>query len=305
MFVELKAPHHSVKDAYDDNLRDYKDTIPQLFWYNAFIILSNGAETVVGSITSEWDHFSEWRRINDEGEEGVVSLETAIRGTCDQTRLLDIVENFLLYEEQQGGLAKLVAKNHQYLGVNKVITSSASGPGTTAPNHGRLGVFWHTQGSGKSYSMVFFSQKVLRKLPGHWTFLVVTDRKDLDTQIYKNFANTGTLNEPENRVPGDSGRAPAELLHEDHRYVFTLIQKFRTEQRGEGYPKLTDRSDIIVMADEAHRSQYDTFALNMRNALPQRRLHRLYRHALDGRRGTHHGGLRRLHQHLQLQALSR
>ena len=224
----------------------------------------------MGSITSAWDHYSEWRRINDEGEEGVVSLETAIRGTCDQTRLLDIVENFLLYEEQQGGLAKLVAKNHQYLGANRVFDElqRIRPQGTTATGHGRLGVFWHTQGSGKSYSMVFFSQKVLRKLPGGWTFLVVTDRKDLDTQIYKNFANTGTLNEPEDCVRARDAEHLAQLLHEDHRYVFTLIQKFRTEQRGEVYPMLTDRSDIIVMADEAHRSQYDTFALNMRNALP-------------------------------------
>jgi type I restriction enzyme R subunit len=128
-----------------------------------------------------------------------------------------------------------------------------------------LGVFWHTQGSGKSVSMVFFAQKVLRKLPGNWTFVIVTDRQDLDDQIYKNFANVGAVTEKE--AHAESGRGLQRLLQEDHRYVFTLIQKFGTE-KGQKYPKLSDRSDIIVMTDEAHRSQYDTFALNMRNALP-------------------------------------
>ena len=116
--------------------------------------------------------------------------------------------------------------------------------------------------------MVFFSQKVLRKLPGNWTFLIITDREDLDGQIYRNFASTGAVIEPEDSVRAQSAEHLKQLLNaEDHRYLFTLIQKFRTE-KGEEYPKLSDRSDIIVITDEAHRSQYDTFALNMRNALP-------------------------------------
>ncbi len=131
----------------------------------------------------------------------------------------------------------------------------------------KLGVFWHTQGSGKSYSMVFFSQKILRKLPGNWTFLIVTDREDLDDQIYKNFAGVGATTEPETQVRAQRGEHLKQLLQEDHRYVFTLIQKFRTD-RGKAYPKLSYRSDIIVITDEAHRSQYDQLALNMRNALP-------------------------------------
>ena len=136
-----------------------------------------------------------------------------------------------------------------------------------AQNQGRLGVFWHTQGSGKSYSMVFFAQKMLRKLPGNWTFVVVTDRDDLDDQIYKNFASAGVVTEPEDAVRAASGEHLKQLLREDHRYVFTLIQKFHT-RKGETYPVLSTRSDIIVMPDEAHRTQYDTLALNMRNALP-------------------------------------
>jgi len=194
----------------------------------------------------------------------VVSLETMIRGMCEKQKLLDLVENFTLFDEGRGEPIKMIAKNHQFLGVNRAIEAVKK----IRENQGRLGVFWHTQGSGKSYSMVFFSQKIHRKLAGNWTFLVVTDRQDLDGQIYKNFAGVGAVSEPEERARAQSGEHLNELLREDHRYLFTLIQKFRTEN-GEKYPKLSERSDIIVITDEAHRSQYDIFALNMRNALPR------------------------------------
>lgn len=263
IFVELKASHKKIENAFNDNLKDYKTAIPQLFWYNAFIILSNGSQSRIGSLTAEWEHFADWKKINSEGEEGTISLETMIRGTCDKRRLLDLVENFILFAETKGGMQKLVAKNHQFLGVNNAIEGVRNIKG----NQGRLGVFWHTQGSGKSYSMVFFSQKVLRKLPGNWTFLIVTDRQELDGQIYKNFAGCGVVTEEEKRIHAQSGEHLKELLREDHRFIFTLIQKFRTD-KGATYPQLSDRSDIIVITDEAHRSQYDVFALNMRNALP-------------------------------------
>lgn len=261
VFVELKAVHKRLKDAYQRNLRDYKTTIPHIFWYNALIILSNGSQSRIGTITAEWEHFAEWKKINSEGEEGIVSLETMIQGTCEPERLLDLVENSVLFSETKGGLAKMLAKNHQYLGVNNTFDAVRS----IHERQGRLGVFWHTQGSGKSFSMIFFSQKVLRKLPGDYTFLIVTDRRELDDQIYKNFAGAGAVTEEQ--VQADSGGHLKQLLREDHRYVFTLIQKFHT-QKGETYPRLSDRSDIIVITDEAHRSQYDIFALNMRNALP-------------------------------------
>lgn len=263
VFIELKASHRKLENAFRDNLRDYKDTIPQLFWYNSLIIVSNGSQSRIGSLTANWEHFADWKKINDEGEEGVISLETMLRATCDKRRLLDLVENFILFADTQGGTQKLLAKNHQYLGVN----SAVSAVGKIRENQGRLGVFWHTQGSGKSYSMVMFAQKVLRTLPGNWTFLIVTDRQELDGQIYKNFAGCGIVTEEEKRIHATSGTHLKELLQEDHRYVFTLIQKFRTD-RGEQYPLLSERSDIIVITDEAHRSQYDIFALNMRNALP-------------------------------------
>ena len=247
VFIELKASHKAIKNAYEENLTDYKDTIPHLFWYNAFIILSNGSQSRIGSHTAEWDHFVDWKKIGDEKEEGVISLETMIRGTCEKARLLDIAENFILFSEVQGGLAKMTAKNHQYLGVNNAIEAFKK----AKDNEGRLGVFWHTQGSGKSFSMVFFAQKVLRKVPGNFTFVVVTDRKELDGQIYKNFARTGATTEDE--IQAESSDDLKRLLKEDHRYIFTLIQKFRVE-RGEEYPMISDRSDIIVMTDEAHRS---------------------------------------------------
>ena len=261
LFVELKTAHRNLKSAYTDNLRDYKDSISHLFWYNAFIILSNGSESRIGTVTSAWEHFSDWPKINSEGEEGVISLETMIRGTCQPLRFLDIVENFILYMEVRGGLIKLVSKNHQYLGVNNAMKAIEN----ISKREGKLGVFWHTQGSGKSISMIFFSRKVLHKMLGNWSFVIITDRRDLDDQIYKNFARTGIVTEK--KAQAESSAHLRQLLREDHRYVFTLIHKFRTEV-GEKHPVLSERSDIIVITDEAHRSQYDTLALNMRTALP-------------------------------------
>ena len=262
LFVELKAAHKQIQTAYTGNLTDYKDTIPHLFWFNAFIILSNGSEAKVGSITSEWGHFNDWKKINNEGEEGVISLETVLRGTCEPIRFLDILENFLLFMEVRGGIVKIVPKNHQYLGVENAMAALRE----IKNRKGRLGVFWHTQGSGKSISMIFFSQKVLRKVPGNWTFVVVTDRQELDDQIYKTFANAGVITE--GHCQAESSKDLRQLLTEDHRFVFTLIHKFRTED-GSPHPVLSQRDDIIVITDEAHRSQYDTLALNMRNALPK------------------------------------
>ena len=222
----------------------------------------NGQETRIfrSSITAGWEHFSDWKRINNEGEEGVISLETMIRGICKKNRFIDIAENFNLFQDARGGVSKITAKNHQFLGVNNAVAALNQ----IQENQGRLGVFWHTQGSGKSFSMAFFSQKVLRKLPGNWTFVIITDRNDLDKQIYKNFCSTGVVTE---ECQAESGAHLRQLLTEDHRFIFSLIQKFGTEP-GTAYPELSDRSNIIVMTDEAHRSQYDTLALNMRNALP-------------------------------------
>ena len=268
VFIELKASHHNLKHAFDDNLSDYRDTIPEIFTPNGFILLSNGAQTKVGTITSGWEFFSEWKKIDDEGEEGVVSLDTVIRGMCTKERLLDIIENFIAFQDLPGGFVKLLARNHQYLGVNNALARMDELQGAPADERGRLGVFWHTQGSGKTLSMIFFSQKVLRKRPGNWSFVIVTDREDLDDQAYREFARSGVVNEK--NVQASSSTHLRELLGEDHRYVFTLIHKFRTE-KGERHPALSGRTDVIVITDEAHRTQYDTLALNMRDALPNAR----------------------------------
>ena len=256
LFIELKATHVRLETAFNGNLRDYKDTVPQLFWANALVILSNGSQSRVGSITAGWEHLVEWKKVDDENEESRVSLETMLRGVCKPERFLDIVENFTLFQEVPGGLIKLTAKNHQYLGVNNSLEALKD----VRKREGKLGVFWHTQGSGKSVSMIFFAQKVLRKMPGNWTFVIVTDRQELDGQIYKNFASAGVVTE--GRAQAESGAHLRQLLSEDHRYVFTLIHKFRVAE------EVSKRNDIIVITDEAHRSQYDTLALNMRTALP-------------------------------------
>ena len=262
VLMEFKRIDENLYSAYNDNLRDYKDTIPHLFWYNALIIVSNGSESRVGSLTADWEYFTEWKRTESEDEQHQVSLEMLLQGVCYPKRLLDIIENFTLFMEVQGGTIKLISKNHQYLGVNNAIAALQE----TKSNFGKLGVFWHTQGSGKSISMLFFAQKVLRKMPGHWTFVVVTDRKELDNQIYKTFASaSGVLTQQ--KVHAENIQHLRQLLSEDHRYIFTLIQKFQTTGN-EPHPVLSERSDIIVITDEAHRSQYDTLALNMRTALP-------------------------------------
>lgn len=266
VFIELKKPASPLKSAFDDNLRDYRgQSVPQLFHPNAFILLSNGSDTKIGTLTSAWEHFFDWKRVSDEDETGRVSLERALHGLLEPARLLDYIENFTVFEEGKGGLIKKTAKNHQFLGVNKSIARLVELRETEKAQRKRLGVFWHTQGSGKSLSMVFFTQKVLRKVLGSCTFLIVTDREELDDQISKTFKATGATARED--VRATSGEHLKELLRGNERYIFTLIQKFRNEP-GQPYPELSDRSDVIVITDEAHRSQYDIFALNMRNALP-------------------------------------
>ena len=267
LFVELKAAHRNLRKAYEENLTDYKDTIPTLFSYNAFVILSNGIHSRIGSITSPYNYFNEWKRISDEEEEGVVSMETILRGVCDRGRFMDLFENFILFDDGGGKLSKIIARNHQYLGVNNAMISVDN----MRELKGRLGVFWHTQGSGKSYSMVFFTRKVHRKKTGSYTFLIVTDRQELDRQIYGTYADVGAVTKvkggKKSPVQAKDGEHLKKLLQGKNKYLFTLIHKFHVE-KGQQYPKITERNDIIVISDEAHRTQGGTFALNMRNAIP-------------------------------------
>lgn len=258
VFFELKAHHTDLAHAYTDNLNDYKATIPSLFHCNAFIILSNGTDARVGTITSPYKFFIDWKRINED-EEGVVNLDTMLQGTCDPHRLLDLFENFLLFDGVGAGVTKLMAKNHQYIGVNKVVEKARN----IDELRGKLGVFWHTQGSGKSYSMVFLTQKILRKFGGGYTFLIVLDRSELENQIYDTFTGVGAVTEK--NVRATSRDDLRRLLAENHRYVFSLIHKFSFNPNVESeYPLITERHNIIVISDEAHRTQGGKFAQNMR-----------------------------------------
>ena len=258
VFFELKAHHTDLRNAYTDNITDYKDAIPTVFHCNAFIVLSNGTDAKVGTITSPYKFYLDWKRIT-EAEEGIVSLDTMLRGTCSKQNVMDIFENFLLFDESGGDVIKIMAKNHQFIGVNKVIEKAQN----IEELKGRLGVFWHTQGSGKSYSMVFISQKIHRKFGGSYTFLIVVDRSELERQLYDTYTGVGAVTSK--NVVAKNRENLRELLKENHRYVFTLIHKFSIDPKVENeYPLITDRKNIIVISDEAHRTQAGTFAQNMR-----------------------------------------
>lgn len=271
IFIELKAAHRKLENAYNDNFTDYKDVIPKLFYYNAFVVLSNGIESRIGSVTGKYQHFHEWKRITEE-EDGIVALDRIIVGVGDKKRFLDLFENFILYDNSLGKVVKLIARNHQFIGVNKAIENIRHKNELFRLNQisleekQKLGVFWHTQGSGKSYSMVFFCQKVHRKFTGSHTFLIVTDRNELDTQIYGTFSGVGAVPSvkagAKDSLKANSGKHLKELLGSEHRYLFSLIHKFNFEE------EITKRDNIIVISDEAHRTQVGNLAMNLRNALP-------------------------------------
>jgi type I restriction enzyme R subunit len=267
VFIELKNSNVKLKSAFDDNLTNYKAEIPQLFLTNAFCILSNGIETKVGSYTAGWEHFFQWLRIDDEKEkvdrkriaqEGT-SIEYAIDGLLNPKRLLDYIENYIIYYKET---SKIIGQNHQFIGVNNAFEAFRDRENLK----GRLGVFWHTQGSGKSFSMIFLTRKIFRKLTGNFSFVVVTDREDLDGQIYRNFLHSETVKKSDAAQPKNSEEL-RKFLGLNKRAVFTLIQKFRYD-RGKEYPVLSERNDIIVIVDEAHRTQYKSLAENMRKGLP-------------------------------------
>jgi type I restriction enzyme, R subunit len=352
VFIELKAVYRNIRAGFDDNLTDYlsEHSIAHAFFHNAFLVVSNGDRARYGSITSKWEHFTEWKR-NSEKEKGRVDAEVLLDGMLSKERLLDLVENFIVFDDSRpGGTRKIAARNHQVLGVNNAVASVKRqeelkkqfprgkrlvpyeaeewetllaaedhhpGPGNQKvppdasrkgggscflgteserevlpegkgsdseeksrsrkrekiealplvrrahPDLGRLGVFWHTQGSGKSYSMVFLAEKVRRVVPGNFTFVLMTDREDLDDQILRTFVGCGVADEKTPRAK--SGEDLKMLLGENHRFVFSLIHKFNRDVKEEPY---SEREDIIVISDEAHRTEAGKFARNMRMALP-------------------------------------
>lgn len=260
LFVELKKTTVDVQNAYEDNYTDYQDTIPHLFYYNAFVMLSNGTEAKVGTLGSKYEFFHEWKRLA-EAERGSVALETMLRGICKKENFLDLFENFILFDHSGGNTAKILARNHQYLGVNEAMKAYAA----RKLNNGKLGVFWHTQGSGKSYSMVFLAQKIRRKFEGSPTFVILTDRDELNKQISDTFENCGLLGDVKaSQFIATSGDDLIQKLKGNPSFIFTLIQKFN---KPDAKPILPDH-DVIIMSDEAHRSQYGIFADNMMKLLP-------------------------------------
>lgn len=267
VFIELKNSNIPVKNAYDINLKNYLKDIPYLFNYNQICVLSNGMETRLGSFAAGYEFFFEWLKVENEKEnpnrkairENCTSLEYFIAGLCEPKNLLDYIENFILYDRRR---TKIIAKNHQFFGVNNAYNAFLH----REELKGKLGVFWHTQGSGKSYSMIMLTRKIKHKCTGNFTFLIVTDRDDLDTQIYKNFLRTEFITENDKVQPANSKQLREELKT-NKSILFTLIHKFRYE-KGKKYPILSERNDIIVIVDEAHRTQYRDLAENMRTGLP-------------------------------------
>lgn len=271
VFIELKNSIVKVEEAYNKNLKDYMRDIPNLFAFNQICVLSNGLETKLGAFNATYDYFFEWLKIDSEKEKlnrGAIlvadnvndsSVRYFVDGLLNKKRLIDYIENFILFENQR---IKIIAKNHQYLGVNNLMESVEN----RKKLNGKLGVFWHTQGSGKSYSMVMFARKVKRKIQGNFSFLIITDREDLDTQIHKNFVRTEVIGTKEECQPKDSKQL-RDFLTTNKAFIFTLIHKFRYDKTKK-YPVLSTRDDIIVLVDEAHRTQYKDLAENMRTALP-------------------------------------
>ena len=259
LFVELKGVDVDVENAYNNNYKDYLDTIPQLFHYNAFLMLSNGYEAKIGTLDSKYEFFHEWKRLKEE-DAGSVELETMLRGVCDKRTFLDLLENFVIYDHSDGRTTKILSRNHQYLGVNRAIEAYRD----RKFKDGKLGVFWHTQGSGKSYSMVFFARKINRKFEGSPTFVVLTDREELNKQISELFVNCGLIGGEAANYIASSGQNLIDRLKDNPPYIFTLIHKFNKPNA----TPYTPEHDIILMSDEAHRTQNGTYAENMMHLLP-------------------------------------
>lgn len=307
--IELKNPadeNATIRHAFNQ-LQTYKADIPTLFAFNELLLISDGLEARMGTVTSGWDRFMPWRMIDgkDVAPKGAVELEVLLKGTFEKRRLLDLILNFVVFEDDGATVVKKLAAYHQFHAVNKALecTFSACGieydsekligrfpafppkkPGMVRedrPRYGpesdhfggqRIGVVWHTQGSGKSLSMTFYAGKVMRH-PGmeNPTLVIITDRNDLDDQLFGTFSRCSDLLRQNPVQAGSRAQLQRLLDVPAGGVVFTTIQKFLPENKGETYPQLSDRNNIVVIADEAHRSQYDFidgFARHMHDALP-------------------------------------
>ncbi|MGA2573937.1 MAG: type I restriction endonuclease subunit R [Candidatus Methanomethylicaceae archaeon] len=271
--IELKNPadqNATILSAFNQ-FQTYKQQIPSLFNYNEFLIISDGIEARVGTISSDKERFMPWKILHE--KEGAPhkrsELETLLKNVCNKNILLDLARHFIVFEEDKTIIKKMAAY-HQYYAVNKAVERTLL---ATSPfGDKRCGVVWHTQGSGKSLSMVFYSGKlILSKELENPTIVVLTDRNDLDDQLYGTFCRCKELLR-QDPVQAESRDHLKELLKvASGGVIFTTAQKFLPDEKGDQYPLLTSRRNVIVIADEAHRSQYDFidgFARHLRDALP-------------------------------------
>jgi type I restriction enzyme, R subunit len=253
LVVELKnvADEDATIWTAFDQFQTYKEQLPSLFRYNEILVISDGIEARAGTISSEKERFMQWKTIDGEKlRKGLTEIEVLLRGMCDKQRLLDIARNFIVFEKDKETIKKLAAY-HQYWAVNKAVKSTVN----ARNGNKKAGIVWHTQGSGKSLTMIFYAGKLVRELDNP-TIVALTDRNDLDDQLFGTFGRCQDILRQE-PVQADSRMQLQELLKvSSGGIVFTTIQKFFPEEDREKYPVLSERDNIIVMADEAHRSQY-------------------------------------------------
>ena len=273
--IELKNPtdeNATVWSAFRQ-LQTYKREIPRLFTYNAALVISDGVEARVGSLTADRERFMPWRTVEGEIEAASTDpeLEVTIKGLFDKERFLNYLSHFIVFEETGGDtIAKKIAGYHQFHAVRAAVAATVE---ASRPNGDkRCGVIWHTQGSGKSLTMAFYAGGIIRhskmKNP---TLVVITDRNDLDDQLFGTFARCSQLLRQRPEQAQDREHLRELLRVASGGVVFTTVQKFFLEGEERRFPKLSDRRNIVVIADEAHRSQYDFidgFARHMRDALP-------------------------------------
>ncbi|TDH26787.1 type I restriction endonuclease subunit R [Segetibacter sp. 3557_3] len=273
--IELKNATDENADVYAayQQLQTYKSTIPLLFQYNCFMIASDGWFAKAGTISSDFSRFMEWK--TSDGENIVdtnteAEMEPMLKGMLRKESLLDIIRYFIGFEKSKEKTIKKIAAYHQYYAVNKAIATTVRASGNLGDK--RAGVIWHTQGSGKSLSMVFYTGKmVVEPAMNNPTIVVLTDRNDLDDQLFGTFCDCQQLLRQEPKQATNRKSLRDLLAVASGGIVFTTIQKFLPEEKGDNFPMLTDRRNVVVVADEAHRSQYDFidgFARNMRDALP-------------------------------------
>jgi type I restriction enzyme R subunit len=271
---ELKNPADetaTIWTAYQQ-LQTYQAEIPSLFHANELLVISDGVEARMGCLTSNRERYVAWRTTNgtDIAPKGTVELETLITGVFEKRRVLDILRNFVVFEDDGASISKKVAAYHQFHAVNRAVAATVSAAAERGDK--RVGVVWHTQGSGKSLTMVFYAAKIARNLAlANPTLVILTDRNDLDGQLFGKFSVCASLLR-QTPVQAEGRDDLKGLLRvASGGIVFATIQKFLPDEKGEEYPLLTDRRNVVVIADEAHRSQYDFidgFARHLREALP-------------------------------------